>query len=230
MNIAILDDEQKIVSYIEEILKGNSEDKIFSYTNVNDFILLLKDTLVDILFLDIKLKEINGIEFVKQHQKALKSTKIIYITGYDEYIEETFETNPTYFLRKPLSKEKIEKAYKKAIKLKKEENLNVMILMNQEWKKIKVNDIYFIESEARIIHIHFQNEIISCYKKLSEFEKELPSYFLRIHKSYLVNMKKIESYKTSAVILDNKEELLISRSYMKICKQKIMKYLEENYE
>lgn len=131
MNICILDDSLVIVEALLEILKKITNDRdninICGYTEHQSFLKDFKSKKCDILFMDIKLGEINGIDFIKENVDNLKNTKLIYITGYDEYIEEVFETDFVYLIRKPLNEEKVYKAYMKAIK--KIENDNKIIVV-----------------------------------------------------------------------------------------------------
>lgn len=229
MNIVILDDEEKIIEYVKEVLKKEKSvnDKIYSYTSYLD---LEKLKNIDILFIDIRLGNVNGIDLVKKYKKELSNTKIIYITAYDEYIEETFETEPTYFLRKPLNEEKILKAYSKAKEKINIENQKIIISTKTGKRKINLNEIYYIESDARLINIYLKNEIITSYKKLSETEEELGNSFLRTHKSYIVNINKIKNYALTKITLENDKIIPISRHYQKRCKDAILEYLKEDEE
>lgn len=231
MNIIVLDDEQKIVNYVGAILKKHSNDNIYLHTSYIDLQKSSYFKKIDILFIDIRLDNINGIDFVKQNEEILSNTKIIYITAYDDYIEDAFETEPIYFLKKPLTEEKILKAYSKALKKINSENRNIIISTQKGKRKININDIYHIESDARIINIYLKNEKINSYKKISDIEIELGNNFLRTHKSYLVNINKIKSYALTKITLESDEIIPISRLYQKKCKDIIMKYLKgENNE
>lgn len=230
MNVVVLDNEEKIVEYVGQTLKEKKKPN----TNIHlhtDYLKLRNAFYfknIDILFIDIRLSDITAIEFVKKNRKYLKHTKIIYMTGYDEYIEDAFDTDPIYFLKKPLTKEKIWKAYDKAIKKLNVENRSIIVTTQKENRIVLVNDIFYIESDARIINIYLQDETITSYAKLSDMEKNLPFYFIRIHKSYLINMNKIKSYKVNQITLENGVSLSISRTYHKCSKIAISDFLKEN--
>lgn len=230
MNIVICDNEKEITFYLKSVLEkvSNNQDKIWCYESDeilnND--LGKKIKIIDILFMDIKLKDSNGINFVKKNKNILKNTKIIYITGYDEFIEDTFETEPLYVLRKPLSESKIIKAYNKALEKIKESNFYIIFKTLKETIKLKKEDLLYLESKGRILEIHTNKEIKRIYAKLSDIEKSYHNSFLRIHKSFLVNISKIKVYRYNKIILENDEELSISRTYQKVCKVLIMSYME----
>lgn len=228
MKICICDDEPSILDNIKSILtKVDNKAIIKTFNSSHELKNTLQDEDTDIIFMDIKLKDTNGINFIKQNEKYLKDTKIIYITGYTEYIEDIFETNPIYFLQKPLNEEKIKKAYQKAQKEISEENIFIAIKSGAEKIKIKIKDIYYIESYARTINIYLEDKTYTTYEKLSMFESVLTPNFLRIHKSFLVNMDKIIKYKNNTIVLENNKVLNISRSYYKSCRETILEYLEE---
>ncbi len=230
MKIFICDDELSILASIKSILTVIDKNAIIkTFNNSKKLQTALKEN-IDILFMDIKLNDTNGIDFIKQNGQYLKNTKIIYITGYSEYIEDIFETNPIYFLQKPLTENKIIKAYKKALNKIKSENIDIIFKTSKETIKMKSDSILFIESKGRLVEIHTNDEVKTIYLKLANIENEYNNSFVRIHKSFLVNINKIKIYKYNKVILENNSELPISRTYQKSCKEKIMSFMENDYE
>lgn len=229
MTIYICDDEKTILDAIKTILIKLDENSIIkTFDNTKELQEALNEEKVDILFMDIKLKDTNGIDFIRHNEKILKNTKIIYITGYLEYVEDIFETNPIYFLQKPLNEEKIKKAFQKAHNQIINDNKSITISVGRTKVKIKISDIFYIESCARTLNIYLENQIYTTYEKLSMFEDALTSNFLRIHKSFLVNMDKISKYQNKSIVLENNKILNISRSYSKNCRETILEYLEKN--
>ncbi|MBQ2909931.1 MAG: response regulator transcription factor [Bacilli bacterium] len=229
MNIFILDDEEVIVDSLGSMLKsiGSDKDNIYGYTDYRKFLEDIKTRKCDILFIDIRLDNTNGIELIKENGNYLKGTKLIYITGYDEYIEDVFETELVYLIKKPLSKEKVEKAYLKAIEKINKENKVIVVKTLKETRKVKINEIYYIESDARLVNIHLKNEVLVSYGKLSDMEEMLKGNFLRTHKSYLVNLERVKSYKHNQVILDNGKVIPISRNSISKVKNEIFDYVKE---
>lgn len=229
MNIFILDDEEVIVDSLGSMLKsiGSDKDNIYGYTDYRKFLEDIKTKKCDILFMDIRLDDTNGIELIKENGIYLKGTKLIYITGYDEYIEDVFETELVYLIKKPLNEEKVEKAYLKAIEKINKENKVIVVKTLKETRKVKINEIYYIESDARLVNIHLKNEVLVSYGKLSDMEEMLKGNFLRTHKSYLVNLERVKSYKHNQVILDNGKVIPISRNSISKVKNEIFDYVKE---
>lgn len=231
MTICICDDEPKILNDIKNILMSLCDSvEVKGFSKSKDLQKYVEKENIDILFMDIKLNDVNGINFIKQNEKYLKNTKLIYITGYTEYIEDVFETNPIYFLQKPLNEEKIKKAYNKAIEQITSENIDIVFKTAKEIIKMPLDQILYIESKGRLIEIHTENGIKKIYLKLSDIDQIYKDFFIRIHKSFLVNINKIKVYKYSKIILEDNSELTISRSYQKECKDKIMNYMERDYD
>lgn len=229
MNIFICDDNESILNFISNVLNNNYKNlfKIYTYNNYEDIITSIRNKTVNILIMDIVLKDNNGIDIVKENKKYLSNTQIIYITAYDDYIEDCFETDLTYILRKPIIEEKLLQAINKALTNINDLNKNIMVKVGKDNKKVNIKDINYIESEGRTIKINLNNEIIKVYGKISDIEDDLGSTFVRIHKSYLVNMNRIVNYNFNKVKLDNGKVLPISRTYNKSCKEIIFNYLKE---
>ena len=228
MNIVVLDDDKEIVNIVGKYLVdlGVNKNNLFLFTSVNELETNFVSKRVDILFIDINLGVINGIDYVKKNRKIFRNTKIIYITAFDDFIEDTFETEFIYFLRKPLTKDKINKAFNKAINMNKKSNKYLFISNQKGKRKICIKDIIYIESSGRIINIYLKNETISIYKKISEIESELCDSFIRCHKSFIINLDKIKSYSVVKVLLDNDVVIPISRINQKKCKKIIYEYLK----
>lgn len=224
MNIVVCDDEKEILETIKEYLKDSTYN-VTTYDSYENLEKIIKKDSFNILIMDIKLGSKSGIEFISKYQELLKNTKIIYITGYDEFIEDTFETNPTYLLRKPLNKEKINKAISKAIKELKNEEIFLFVKHLNETIKLKQKDILYIESDGRKVNIYLKDKKISTYAKLSALEEELSHQFLRVHKSFIVNLRHVIVYKINKITLDNGKEISISRTYQQKIKSIIVSFL-----
>ena len=229
MNIFVLDDEELIVNLLFTKLNKvcGDKDNIYLYTDYDKFLKDIKTKRCDILFMDIRLNGANGIELVKENSDKLRGTKLIYITGYDEYVEDVFDTDLVYLVKKPLNEEKVCKAYLKAIDKINKDNKIIVVKTINETRKVKINDIFYIESDARLVNIHLKNEFLISYAKLSDMENLLGGDFLRVHKSYLVNLNKVKGYKHNQLILDNGKVIPISRNNVSKVKNEIFNYVKE---
>lgn len=210
----IIDDEPLARNVIKEYSKklpslnivGECEDAICAHQ-------LLQDKLVDLLFLDINMPKLTGIEFLK----TIKNPPlVIFTTAYSEYALDGFELNIIDYLKKPFSFERFCKAYFRAeelILLKKSatlsepiEILNDFIFIKSDKKTIKVNksDIYYIEGLGDYIKICLKDKKLVTNLSMKKIESLLPAnQFYRIHKSFIISLNKIELLEGNMVKINN---------------------------
>lgn len=175
----------------------------------------------DIVFLDIQMPELTGIQLSKLIQNK---TQIIFTTAYTQFALEGFEVNAADYLVKPISFDRfiaaIEKVRRKVVNnLRnqsheiKDEFYFVKTDGKNRFKKILLSEIYYLESIKNYVVIHLSNDQIVTYNTLKHFEENLPqNQFIKIHKTYLVSLDKIEKTDTNSVwILEN--ELPVGETY-----------------
>lgn len=234
LNIAICDDDIIFLEFLKKnllnILKSNCN--IIAYHNRNRIIMDLEETgrNIDILFMDIDLGEINGIDLAKEVQCKFPSIKIIFISGHIEYATDIFAVKPIYFLTKPIDTNKLIlsiEAAKESINEDKDKHLTIAIKMKGEIFNIKVNTIKYIESFKRMIIIHEDNERYEIYGKLDEIQEKLPNKFVRCHKSYLVNLDRVRSMTGQKFLLYSGDYLPISQTRYGETKKRFLRYLGE---
>ncbi len=232
LKIVICDDEEIIVNYVEKLIRESIKENMLVYKYTDGKKLKednkkekLKD--INILFIDIKINENNGIEIAKIMQKENQDLKIIYMTAYSQYSEEIFQTTPTYLLLKPLKKDKFKEAITKALKeSKKGEGIKTFSVKGKIFN-IKVNNIKYIESNKRVAIIHENDLIRKIYAKLNELEEILPKQFIRCHQSYIINLDKVSELSSHEFVLSTGERVPISQLKYKETKDLFIQYLGE---
>lgn len=232
LKIAICDDEEIIVHYVEKLIQESIDEnaKIYKYTDANKLKAdnkkgKLKD--IDILYIDIKINENNGIEIAKMMQKENQKLKIIYMTAYSQYSEEIFQTTPTYLLLKPLKKDKFKEALIKAMQGEKAgDNVKTFSVKGKIFN-IKINNIKYIESDKRVAIIHEKDIVRKIYAKLNELEEILPKQFIRCHQSYIINLDKVRELNSHEFVLNTGERIPISQLKYKNTKNLFIQYLGE---
>lgn len=234
MKIALCDDNIEILDFLEQEINFQFDD-FFSINRYTDTGKLLEDWKnkkqhADIVIMDIKFQNQNGVDAAKQLQEKYGThIKIIFITGYPEHVSEIFRAQPTFLLMKPLSKELLYEALEKARDLILEENeKSVYITFRGCTRRVKVNDIYHVESNRKKVVLHHIDGIEETIQKLNEIEKLLPDYFLRIHQSFLVNMNYIKSISAYTLETTSGFTLPISRSKSKYARDRFMEFLSMN--
>lgn len=171
---------------------------------------------VDLIFLDIEMPLINGFDLLD----GLKNKpQIIFITSKADYAVKAFDYEATDFLQKPISKERFLKAVKKAIELHQlknetHENLGEAIIIKSNLKKLKVysTKIKWVEAFGDYIKIITDSDSHLVLSTMKSFENELPpGKFLRVHKSYIVNIERIDKFNSKFAEIGN-TKIPISRN------------------
>jgi DNA-binding LytR/AlgR family response regulator len=216
----IIDDEPLAQNVIENYLKKFSFiELIAKCENALSALEWLKKQKVDLIFLDISMPFISGIDFIKTLQNP---PGIILTTAHKEFAIESYELNVLDYLLKPISFERFLKAINKlgshtseVIKpvIDNSEN-DAFIYVKSEKKNVKVwlKEILFIESLKDYIKIHTSKETIITQVQISAIEQRLPDNFLRIHRSYIIAKDKITAY-TQHDIEIGKHQIPVGRSY-----------------
>ena len=201
------------INKIEVIAQCKNAIEAFNFINNNA---------VDLIFLDINMPEISGIAFAKSINKNIK---IIFTTAYRDYAVEGFNLQAVDYLLKPISFERMLQAVNRYFEVNtqqietqsqpSETNDFIFVRSDRRMLKITFKDIIYIESLSDYLKIHLKDQSIITRETISAIEAKLPQKdFLRIHRSYIVNLASIESFTNEEMIVNGKA-LTISRSYKK---------------
>lgn len=171
-------------------------------------------SLADIVFLDIDMSPISGIAIARQIRKLHSTAIIIFITNYIEYSLEGYEVNAFRYVLKNDWKQKLPKYYLDAVAVLSKKEQCLQFKWGNESQQVKVCDIFYLESRKRVICLHFnQSEPTQYfYSSMQEMENRLcPLDFLRVHKSFLVNMEHIKNLCYNGITLEDGTDLPISQ-------------------
>lgn len=230
-HIGICDDGENICTSIENMLLQYAEGKnIRIDTNVWYTGEGLKDYLeagnqLDILFLDIELFQMTGIEvgnFIR-NQLDNMGMQIVYISGKASYAQQLFKTQPLDFLIKPISQDQINEVMEMAIRVIKKKNQRFEFQQGKDFYYVPMGDIVYFASEGRKAKIVTLKETFEFYGRLKEVAKRLTEDFIVIHKSYIVNKEYIFRYTYEMVELVNGTILTISPANRKQVRERILR-------
>jgi len=227
----IVDDEPVAREILESHLqKIDTIEIIASCKNAMEAFNVINTHKIDLIFLDINMPEISGLSFARSINKNIK---IIFTTAYREYAVDGFDLKAVDYLLKPISFERLLQAINKflnensSVYKEEKKELSVeksdFIFVRSDRKMIKINfgDINYIESLGDYLKIHLQNKTIVTRETMSNMEAKLPkSEFIRIHRSFILSISKIESF-TNEFVEVNKKAIPISRSYKKEVLQRL---------
>lgn len=231
VKVAFCDDEAKILEDLSVKIKSEFENlscKIDLYTTENSIELLeyLKNYPVDILFLDIDMPTISGMEIAQTLLNSEIKTLLVFVTGQDALVYKSFKYHPFGFIRKTYFDEEISGVVKSLVEEMQKSSDTFLFKTNDGFNRIKLRDILYFESESNYINLHTNESVYKFRSTVSAIEKELSTKgFIRTHKGFLVNQEHIFSVKSENVVLSNNVVLPIGRTNRDVIKARIMRYM-----
>ena len=230
ISIAVVDDEKYIREQMKAMIVKCGEDcRVDTYAAGEE--LLQVGRYFDIIFLDIQLDGLNGIETARELREQQKESLLIFITGAKEYVFEAFDVSAFHYLLKPIEEKRFEEVWDKAVyeitKRRKWEQKRLFIKTRNRNYSLNQNEILYIESRAKKVEIHTSVEIIEAYASMSALEKQLGDMFYRCHRGYLVNMAFIVRYSGDSITLSNGEEVILAKERYSQFVKGYMRYLRD---
>ena len=217
MNCIIIDDEPLARAEMQSLIKEVSNIEILGdFSNALTALEFLKTNDVDLIFLDIEMPLVTGLEFAEQ---LPKQSLIIFTTAYSQYALKSYELDAIDYLLKPIEKHRLEKAIQKAelynqllsqstVKNTIESNTNDFLFIKSDRRFYKLNfeEIKFIEGLKDYVVIHTKTQKLITAMNLKTTHQKLPAQnFLRVSKSYVVNINFIDSFDNHNIFVDESE-------------------------
>jgi len=231
-NIGICDDEEITLDKISQLINDkfkeiNCEYNINKFNNSMELIEFHSREYFDIVFLDIDMPKINGIEAAQNIKFKNPNAIILFITSKDEFVFESFKVQPFRFIRKSKLTEEISEAIIEVNKFLEKNSYKIRIIIDKKTYEIDINNILYIESSKNYITINTVNDKQYKYKdSINQKEYELEDYgFIRTHSGYLVNERYIQRINNDNVIIKNNQKIPISRSRIQYVQQKLIEAL-----
>ena len=218
MRIVICDDEIEYIQDVERHINQYCFEhgltvEVFKYNNGKE--LISQNLAFDIAFLDIEMKEMDGLELGKRLQKINPDIVLIYITAYEHYLDEALDLGIIRFFSKPIDSQRFYKGFEKAIN--KVDNTEIVFHLKDEKNgtaSIRANDIVFVEIKGRKTKIvdkndneYFTRDNIKDWKT-----KLTKSYFISPHNSFILNTNYITYFQKDYIILNGKYNIPIAYS------------------
>ncbi len=220
MRIGICDDEKVLRSSLRRVIEQEAqlnglEYKVSEYGSGEEMLKALEKDAPELLFLDIEMDGIDGMEAARAIRNARKDTVIIFVTAYPDFVFQGYEVHAFHYILKPYKEEKIKEVFRMALE---ELNLQAEQYYAVEQKsgtlRLRLKEVRYFQSDRKKVTAETDEGKITFYGKLSDIESALPAYFIRIHNRYLVNLNYVTKVESSQCICAE-EVLPVSRS----CKQ-----------
>lgn len=235
VNITLCDDNndmlRKLQSCVDEVGKNNNLNfNYYLYNSGESLLLDIEDgkNKSNIFILDMLMGELTGIETAREIKKYNKNAKIIFLTVSREYVFESFDVMPlNYFLKDNFNKEKFEEVLLTASNDVLMERDIFSFEVRKQIKQVNMKDIISLEVRKRIITMNcWDNKVYEFYSTLDNLEKNLSNKgFVRIHRSFMVNLDYVKEFQGSNILLSNDEVVPMGIKYSKSVKKLYSDYI-----
>lgn len=231
IQIAVCDDEKKILNEIcgkiQTAFKGlNCQIDITKTSSPFELLEHLKNNAVDVLFLDIDMPSLSGMDIAQFLMDNEIKTLLIFVTSHDALVYQSFKYHPFGFIRKSHFDEEIGTVVKGLVVELQKKSEYFTFKTNEGFFKVLFSDILYFESESNYINLHCTDKQYRFRSTITSLEQELISKgFIRTHKGFLVNQQHIFAIKGDDIELSDKKLLPIGRTNRDSIKKTILRYM-----
>lgn len=229
--IAICDDEKYISDQIKEMVSDFFRDKNMEIS-VSQFAsaeaLLGYSRKIDILFLDIRMGETNGIEAAKILRNHKFKGFLIFITVLKEMVFQSFEVQAYDYLVKPVEKEHFQRTMERLFTaIQDADGANLLVQKGYESTIVPFDEIAFCEVIDRKVYLHLRSgDVIDYYDKMENLETKLDNRFFKCHRSFLINLKCLKSYRNGMALMEDGKEIPVSRLRSREFSNVVLQYMK----
>ena len=231
--IAICDDEKHMSGYIRTMVfsffrKKNREINLRTFLSGRE--LLAYDGQIDILFLDIQMKDMDGMETARKLRAGKFRGFLVFITVLKEMVFQSFEVHAYDYLVKPVDEKQFEKTMERLYaSMQNTSEGSLLVKKGYEGRIIREDEIVFCEIIDRKIYVNLvSGEVVDYYERIENLETKLDNRFYRCHRSYLINLKHLKGYKNGTAYMDNGKEIPVSRLRSREFSGVVLQYMKNN--
>lgn len=220
MNIAVVDsvfsDLERTKLCVEQCLEENyhKDFQIRTFHSAFELLSSFDRNTYDLFILETSLQDMNGFELTKVLRKQQDFCVVIFVTASECHALEAYEVGAIQYLLKPLNQGKLRDILIRLMKIFEPVKEKFIFLKTDDgMRKFDVDTIIFIETSGHFQNFYFNEEVVSCRMTGHEADHMMSGYeqFARVHQSYIVNMNRIRAVRDQMVLLDSKDEVLISK-------------------
>ena len=217
MDIAVVDDEKAIREHICGLVEEQQpESRIEAYATGEE--LLASGKRFDIVFLDIQMEGMNGIEAARSLREknanlGVGDTVLVFVTGIRDYVFDAFDLYAFQYLLKPIDEDKFAEVLERAVREAAKKKERRVLFIKSRNLTLDQSEILYIESRAKKVEIHTKGaaQAIEIYAAMDELEGQLGENFYRCHRAYIVNMDCITEYDGESITLTNGDRVYLTK-------------------
>lgn len=232
IHVAICDDEKVMSDSIRKMTtdffgRKNMEITIRQFLGSGE--LLKYENPIDILFLDIQMKGMDGMETARKLREQKFKGFLIFITVLKEMVFQSFEVQAFDYLVKPIERKDFEKTMERLFySLQNAGGANLLVQKGYESRIVSLDDIVYCEIMDRKVYLHLTSaEVIDFYDRIENLEKKLDNGFYRCHRSFLIHLKYLKGYKNQTAYMEGGIKIPVSRLRSKEFSGVILQYMKD---
>lgn len=233
LSIAVCDDEIieccNIAKKIKEILESMKTPCVIHQFNSGQQLLHAAGNF-DIIFLDIIMRPPDGMQTAQILRQKSPDATLIFVSSSKEYVFDAYDVEAFHYLVKPIDDRKMRNVLQKAIL--KTENLSqefIIVSRERQIRKLYLDNICYFEIEGRKMNVHGIGGVFTYYEQIGVLESRLQNKgFFRCHKSYLINLKYVDTYNRQEVVLDNGEKIMIAKRRYEAFTKELLVYMKKS--
>ncbi|MGN8784170.1 LytR/AlgR family response regulator transcription factor [Blautia sp. HCP3S3_D9] len=228
MHIAICDDEKDFVAYLTSQLNqyATETDLEIKVTAYYDGMELIEkyDTTIDLIFLDIQMRLVNGLRAAERIRQMDEKVGIIFLTTLTQYGLEGYKYQATNYIIKPMKYVRLKAEMDQWLKKHRKDDSPTMVVSNDTGRyKVFLKSLRYVETFNRNLLLHTEQDNIICYKSMKEMERELQDKgFVRCHTSYIINLYYVKNVKVKSLEIE-----LITGEIIPISQPKRKAFMEQ---
>ena len=231
LHIAICDDDKNAQEQLAKQIMDWADDRktgieLRYYDSAESFMMSWPEVSCDLVFLDIKMKNIDGVQLAGNIRKKDRNIIIVFVTSFYQYSLYGYNVEALNYLIKPVSAAKLLPTLDKACLIYNSRRNSFLIGTNgKDQCKVFLDDIYYISMSAHYAEVFTADASYTVRKSAKELEELLPEYFIRCHRSHFANMFKVERIcGNSSLVMLNQKELPLSRNNVKRVKEAFIRF------
>lgn len=235
IHIAIVDDESFVLLELSRAVKEYFKTKSVSYviqTFTSGTEMLMQARLFDLIFLDIQMSGLSGMETAKRLRQSGAEGFIVFITALQEYVYDAFEVEAFDYILKPINSGRFRRTMDRLYRNIQTADTGSLLLpaKGNAYQSLLFREIYYLEAVNHKVEFHTKDAVYEGYFKITEIAERLDDRFFQCHRSYLVNLDFVCGYDNGLALLSGGKQIPVSRLRASALSKAVLCYMKEKRE